>query len=118
MTVAHFAECCELYELSGWGYGMGAVWMFEDGRSWVWDNPTSAVLACHEWVPAYDLGALAGYLPAFALNKRGNESYHAGWADHANRQVITADSRTNPANALCRLAIALFKAGVLMKGDA
>ena len=111
---AGLAECKELYALSGW---REEDW---NDQYRIWSKDTGDVMT-----PAYTLGTLLYMLPAHSLTKRGNATWQARWVGQipgaipAYRVAMTAESRTNPANALARLAIKLFEAGVLLtsKGE-
>lgn len=117
---AGLAECKQLYELSGW---QEEEW----GDQYRIFTPGQGDVV----TPAYTLGTLLHMLPAHTLTKYGNATWQARWVGHvpwqsetpapvpAYRGAITAESRTNPANALARLAIKLFEAGVLLtsKGE-
>lgn len=105
--VATLAECRELQRVSGW-----------------------AAMTDHGQYPCYTTDMLLSLLPAHSLTKLGNATWQARWVGHVPwqsetpapppyRGAITAESRTNPANALARLAIKLFGAGVLLtsKGE-
>ena len=92
--VATLAECRELQRVSGW-----------------------AAITDHEQSPCYTTDMLLSLLPAHTLTKFGNATWKAEWVGQKPgfyRMTITAESRTNPANALARLAIKLFEAGVLL----
>lgn len=65
--------------------------------------------------PEYTAEFLLGMLPAHTLKKLGNEKWYADHIDYTTGKVIMANSRTNPANALARLAIELFNQGVLLR---
>lgn len=114
--VASRADSEELYHLSGW-----------NGQYWWWSikHPHPDGSACYDLVgehdapfanttyPAYDVGYLLKRLPAVTLTGYGSGKYKATWKDHADHVTIGRESRANPANALCRLAMALFEAGIL-----
>ena len=91
---ATLSDCRELQRLSGW----------------------AAMTSGGEY-PVYTTDMLLSLLPAHTLTKHGNASWVARWAGQPPgcpyRVAINSDSRTNPANALVRLAIKLFEAGVL-----
>ena len=108
--IADIAACKELYERSGW-----------KGQYWWWtfkvqeDGSAGYVLVGeHEapfhtsTIPAYDVNYLLYKMPGMALQKHGDGGYTAKWTDYIHRS-----SRTNAANALCRLAVALIAAGIL-----
>lgn len=103
MNVASQKLCKELYELSGWGLdelststGM-VIELTPDNVLWA------------DGVPQYDLGYLVRRIPLYEQRKY-SDSY--GFLDLSGRGVkeVTADS---PEDAACRLAIELFKKGIL-----
>lgn len=93
--VATLFECRELQRVSGW-----------------------AAITDHGQYPLYTTDVLLSLLPAHTLTKHGNATWQARWVGQIPgsiyRTAITAESRTNPANALVRLALKLFEAGVLL----
>ena len=104
---AGLSECRQLYDLSGW-------------------REKNADESSESSIPSYSLNTLHSLLPAHTLGKFGNATWQARWVGHvpwqseapappAYRVTVTAESRTNPANALARLAIKLFEAGVLLR---
>lgn len=110
MNVASKELCQELYDLSGWK---------NVSQRWVKGDFT------HEWtvrktrygynvIPAYDLGYLLRKLPtdrsvSFRLSYKTNEWWLNEDIDH---RFITAD---NPEGAAAKLAIELFKQGILKR---
>ena len=120
MITASLTLCKQLFAVSGWT-GTLLSWYCDEERD---DTPVvnlseplkvvGGVGHYDRQYPAYDVGYLVGMLPAHKLIKRGNATYIALWFDHTNSVRIPGESRTNPANALCHLAIALFEAGVLI----
>lgn len=130
MNVASLELCKELYELSGWGDTEKAHYLLdgkpqvmrwskvgvEDERSW------------HELVlraPAYDLGYLLRKVPEFlpmpseeffpaSLTVRcGKHEWLAGYA--TTRKWIKKIWADTPEDAACKLAIELFKRGILQR---
>jgi hypothetical protein len=132
MMVASLSDCRELFALSGWG---DTEWSYycdeahDDTPALNLSEPLKVVGGVgyydHRY-PAYDLGYLVRKLPVHYLQKFGNESYVARWVYPAptREQIelgthhIIGHSRTSPENALCRLAVNLFEAGVLMARSA
>lgn len=120
MITASLTLCKQLHTVSGWT-GTLLSWYCDEARD---DTPVvnlseplkvvGGVGHYDRQYPAYDVGYLVGMLPAHHLIKNGNETYIAQWFDHTDGTLIERDSRTNPANALCHLALALFEAGVLI----
>lgn len=117
--VASVDICRELYHLSGW---KGQYWwwtkrVYGDGSEGYQLVGEHEAPFTGETIPAYDASYLAAMLPAFRIGKEGNGSYRAGWMDYANHKVIMEASRTSLANAMGRLAISLFKHGILLADD-
>lgn len=115
MIVASVADCMELHRRSGWQsqYFFHSKRRFPDGsEAYVLVGEHEAPFVT-ETYPAYDVGFLVAWLPAHKLIKRGNVSYLATWRDEAANITVTGDSRTNPANALCRLAVKLIERGTI-----
>ena len=118
VTVADLSECKDLYERSGW---KGQYWWYRalrrtDGNMaymLVGEHTTPSPVPLY---PAYDATYLLYMLPPITLQKQGNGNFYAAYIDYADNTRIEGHSRTNPANALCRLAIALFEAGALQHG--
>lgn len=118
MRVASHADCEALYRLSGWN---GQYWWYSyqehaDGSGNYFIVGEHEAPFTTSTIPAYDAAFLLGYLPAVTLRKRGNGDYFATWYGSKDYAALEGHSRTNPANALCRLAVNLFQAGIL-KGD-
>lgn len=127
MQVAKLELCKELYELSGWG-------KTDDGTAFEYIIPlhrpddsyirhTRMALDYRastqvERIPAYDLGYLLRKLPvtSYIATRRDGKvtastgSYKSGYNPFPLRE--TADT---PENAACKLAIELFKQGILKK---
>ena len=116
IDVANLTECKELYQCSGWNkqYWWWQYHIFDDdstGYILTGEHDASPMKSAH---PAYDSGYLLRMLPPVTLRKDGNGSYVAEWVDHLEHRSIQRDSRTNAENAMCRLAIALYEAGVMV----
>jgi len=120
--IASVADCRELYRVSGWG-DTPWTWYCDEAHD---DEPglnlseplrvVGGVGYFDTRYPAYDLGYLAGMLPTFKLMKHPNDTYEASWRRHMSDGVyLVAESRTNAANALCRLAVKMFDAGILIR---
>lgn len=129
LNVASIELCKELYEVSGW-YQTEDVWAaFSDHK----DMKPVIVRSDHGELghqlyviaPAYDSGYLLRHLPGHYVQKHGNESYRAHWHGHAptkqQRELghdhISGDSSSSPENALCRLAIYLFRMEILERPE-
>lgn len=113
----------ELYELSGWKTGRH-FWSMKNPKLCQGDNFMDGMS-----FTAYDLGYLVRKLPEELGNKRfiftNGERPHAGYADRDNygdhslggnfyRDACYADT---PEDAAAKLAIVLFKQGILKRGD-
>lgn len=105
--------CKELFELSGW-----------NDVEWYRNSITGQMIAAKDKVyrgsdiPAYDLGYLLRKLhmqqPVLWLSGFGS------WEVETQHEQKASDNfeatASTPENALCKLAIELFKAGVLKEG--
>lgn len=120
MNTASLDLCKELYKLSGW-----------DGVSYWYDSngTTEIVLSekrasiqnqrevyAENEVPAYDLGYLLRKLPQTGTNKqlrliRGTVNWQAELTRVGSKTILGIAN--TPEDAACKLAIELFKQGVL-----
>jgi hypothetical protein len=131
MNVADKDLCAELYELSGWDdvsfwhellKGKGYITTFY--------QPTpitnEQIWSGNKFIPAYDAGFLLRKLPKFVKNADFWLNYDgldtagctAGYmTESINGGHIwtVSEIANNPENALCSLAIELFKSGILQK---
>lgn len=123
MNVASLELCKELYELSQWRYDSGT------NGFWYSDGMQGLVLAT--WVenstPAYDLGYLLRKLPPYLepiYSQTGSKAaglkmyksrvgYRFGYQHYPDLNV----RESLPENAICKLAIELFKNGILTRED-
>lgn len=100
MNVANLDLCRELYELSGWT-----------------DNDHHRYLGEGEEIPAYDLGYLLRKLQPF--NAADLQWLGGKWAAQAvifgTQPKSERTEADTPEDAACKLAIELFKQGVLTK---
>jgi hypothetical protein len=112
MDVANFELCHELYELSGWLTGVdGNCYVSLTGETGgfevrpLTDTGNDGIQIC----PAYDLGYLLRRLPV------GNvlTSFEDKWMASSSPKVTTA---AIPEDAATKLAIELFKQGILSRG--
>jgi hypothetical protein len=118
VNTASLELCKELYGLSGWGRGMGdrTAWeytQYEEGSNWR-VTPWGYGI-CYASHVAYDLGYLLRELPRdFILHPIAGAQWEIQYAPGmSNREKIyQADT---PEDAACKLAIELFKQGVLKK---
>lgn len=124
MNVANLELSRELYELSGWGdpdgeaplgeydlYFTQAMWCQESEKSdWeLYTEPSDHTIYGNNHIyPAYDLGFLLRKLPKLARLDRGARNWHCTVL--MNGFVAHADT---PEDAACKLAIELWKQGVL-----
>lgn len=109
MTTASLENCKELYEVSGW---------------LVPNMENHSQAKDHRVVPAYDLGYLLRKLPQEATSKKRG-GYHYLYLHHGKQdwyayygEIDTTEfmaSGDTPEDAACKLAIELFKQGVLTK---
>jgi hypothetical protein len=112
MNVASFELCQELYEMSGWLTGIDGscyVSLPGEGKHYevrpLTDTGNDSIQIC----PAYDLGYLLRKLPP------GNvlTSLDGEWIASTSPKVATAPL---PEDAAAKLAIELFKQGILQRG--
>jgi hypothetical protein len=115
MNVASLYLCKELYELSRWGLEHKSEF---EGKYWVGTEETGYKLdflrgipAYSNTYPAYDLGYLLRKLPAFRLEKT-DKGYHTDYFSGTEVFVGATEAET-PEDATVKLAIELFKQGVL-----
>lgn len=97
--VASQPLCAELYEVSGWVIGSSTD---------IYDFPKYSDRKGNFIAPAYDAGYLLRKLPLYTEI----EQIPGGWFVTNNEFSLTADTIED---ALCTLAIELFKAGVLKR---
>lgn len=109
MNVASLENCKELYELSGWETSRDRY--YPDRKPQLAIGPFGAKLPSTA-IPAYDLGYLLRKLPSgvtlFSNSNGGDPNDYS--IKYENGEWITADT---PEDAACKLAIELFKQGVL-----
>lgn len=140
MNTASLELCKELYELSGWGDTYMVFRYYQD--EWndpIWekydvvpsdsDNPNWQIED-----PAYDLGYLLRKLPhktewggLFVMSCNDGQweasyfNFYENWHNHEqySRRFQEAPSAVadTPENAACKLAIELFKQGILPKQE-
>lgn len=132
MNIANLELCKELYELSAWD----DCWLcyVEDPASIVVvDRDYADAHDANKYAPAYELGFLLRKLPQFTDTKHrftlqpagvvGGKKYpyNAAWCasyDDTNRRSnIKEQYADTPEDALCKLAIELFKQGVLTREE-
>lgn len=125
MNVASLDLCKELYELSGWyntkfyleDLGGGVSKLIDDQR--LQQRWRHGDIAAPDAIPAYHLGYLMRKLPRYdyegwnlTLECMGEEAVMAYYrhTDDRHRHEVIADI---PEDAACKLAIQLFKQGIL-----
>jgi hypothetical protein len=124
MNVADHLLCEELHKLSGWvgtaffhilgddGHEMelGDGWMPQDGGV----------------SPAYDLGYLLRKLPSKCVEHRNSLAGHTGfvegswffgYGDLMHLEGCQCEDGLTPEDAACKLAISLFKQGILKRDE-
>lgn len=111
MNVASLELCKELYELSGWG---DCKFIFlTDTSLWLKDLPHEVPMLAS----AYDLGYLLRKLPEQThLYKHIEDKIvnaYSAWTLLNSKSVVEPQLADTPENALCQLAIELFKQGIL-----
>lgn len=116
MNVADKSLCQELWKLSGWGgkYKNETEFMWcEDYTKplWAQDNIKAIIDA-----PAYDLGFILRKLPANSWVGKCIEEWESPYAAHIGPEDEFNQNGDTPENAAVKLAIELFKQGVLTKG--
>lgn len=128
--VASRKLCQELYELSGWIDTEKGYVKWASDSDWKLQELARGKTVS-KWAPAYDLGYLLIKLPKhlklqvfdedldcrFELVPQGYSSggatlWCAGYVS-AKRDIPMLEAMKEPTNAVCQLAIALFKQGVL-----
>lgn len=131
MNVASLDACKELHELSGWN---PHEWVYDTSYvdNWLRDISDFAHTT-REWlgvntIPAYDLGYLLRRLPKWIDDEDGDDdrSYpfimehkRAGYYDEQTSGYVDDlnCSADTPEDAAAKLAIELFKQGILKKED-
>lgn len=124
MNVASLELCKELYELSGWD---GTDFLYSHAQ-WVQDGSVMHRYRLIKYratrrkdpmnVSAYDLGYLLSRLPrthsgvGFCLWASGAIEWSAEYDGHERFEALAK----TPEDAACKLAIELFKLGVLARG--
>jgi hypothetical protein len=122
MNVASLELCKELYELSGWNTDL-AFWSNETPDGW---EVVFELHAGDEFFPAYDLGYLLRKLP-HEIEVDGVPGYYLRieapcrggnqWMFNYSHMKPIETWNESPEDAACKLAIELFKQGVLSSSD-
>lgn len=125
MNVASLELCKELHELSGWGDTPISLLLndFGDVADILRTGEENPYGKGYRFAPAYDLGYLLRKLPQYLDNhKRLNihPTYDGSWwsgyspvGDYDISDFAQIDQDTE--NAACKLAIELFKQGILKR---
>lgn len=128
MNVASLKLCKELYELSGW-YQTHYIWrLYDDDHlpEWVQTftniKPEDYTHTDHHYYPAYDLGYLLRKLSIGVSLYKGAKGYTFNVGNSIQHSVgvyeaiRSSDLRSGtPEDAAAKLAIELFKQGILTK---
>lgn len=126
MNVAPLELCKELYELSGWG---DTEWQYTGTLHGLAYKPMNANDTAA--IPAYDLGYLLRKLPLERTSEFGTEltlhlyfdptNSSKGWiAEYTDGNYVALEANLSgeagfPEDAVCKLAIELFKQNILKK---
>lgn len=120
MTTASLELCKELYELSGWMMESNMPYFYYDhNHNYALTMANTVVNSGLDNPPAYDLGYLLRKLPVFIPKHNGLTliPYVDGkWEIYYDAPKGVKDVRAfddTPEDAACKLAIELFKQGVL-----
>lgn len=115
MNVASIELCKELYEVSGWKE-TGFEYRLDDNNKLFYRKERQ--WAYISSLPAYDLGYLLRKLPVVSEVSHYTEFYYA---KYVNLKHITSDDiqtqADTPEDAAAKLAIELFKQGILTKEE-
>jgi hypothetical protein len=113
MNIASFELCKELYKLSGWEDGTNTELYVSDkqGKYLATVNKESFPMdKMGKFIPAYDLGYLLRKLPAGVVIHKHASGYQM-FDSYEHKTMSTAYD--TPEDTACKLAIELFKQGVL-----
>lgn len=119
MHVASLELCKELYELSGWKNGKHTWYLehaYDPNGIWIerddWDLNKVETNMSEYFYPAYDLGYLLRKLPPVSkvINCSNERTQIYGALFPEGKLTFQADT---PEDAACKLAIELFKQGIL-----
>lgn len=135
MNTANLTLCKELYELSGWGLetDLGIKrpeFYYQTDIDHKYSKPMFGTQGYVHTIPAYDLGYLLGKLPhlievdgkkcylcmeaLFGAATMSGDGWNVGYLYHSTYQIEVIDAHPIE-DAVCSLAISLFKEGVLKK---
>lgn len=119
MNVASLNICKELYELSGWTW-TEKCWETRTNQGWNINLRPYADSSQNDglsrYYPAYDLGYLLRKLPVVTEVHKYSDHFHARYVNVKRLidEPIEINSGT-PEDATAKLAIELFKQGILTK---
>jgi hypothetical protein len=113
MNVASLEYCKELQDVSHWIHGLNYVWCYKNGEWEVFDMTMRSdyTTGGEVFVPAYDLGYIFRKLPSTRLSKSGI-GYRIAYLSHGRERIM--QKADTPEDAACKLAIELFKQGILV----
>lgn len=118
MHVANLELCKELYDLSGWDKSL-LYWQIgirKLGTSNIRDYKTK-MLDTTKTIPGYNLGYLLRELPVRTVIYHSADDYVAKYSAlvEKNLPIKYEERANNPEDAICKLAIKLFKQKILIK---
>ena len=132
MNVASLELCKELYELSGWNEEPDYIWATTYGqpyklvpRTVIGKDLIQALKQKSFIIPAYDLGYLLRKLPykvyddysawvyGYKLMPTASTGWKIWYGEVGTDSEMYFNSAETPEDAACKLAIELFKQGVL-----
>lgn len=127
MNVASSEHCQNLYKLSGWDTASKYLWV-EAHQEYEVDNGDTFNFE-HIPIPAYDAGFLLSKLPGYititnttwddihSKKPEGQELDYRVFACYQSnvKRLLVQRGADTPEDALCQLAIEVFKQGILIK---
>lgn len=114
MNVAELSLCKTLWELSGWG-DTYARWSIKGDATGDHESARVNMLGVGD-IPAYDLGYLLRKLPALcSVDSISQKDGRREWSVSAPFKLDTYTTADTPEDCAAKLAIELFKQGVLKK---
>lgn len=119
MNVTSLELCKELYKLSGWD-NTDFAWDVSDRSDLPFENVVPSDSVIFIYYPAYDLGYLLRRLgnvqTDHPVNIYGDEArWSARWLNPDDNGMHYIEAAKTPENAAAKLAIELFKQGILKK---
>jgi hypothetical protein len=120
MNTASLEQCKELYKLSGWketDYFYQFIEYSDLSTGYYLTNPALESPLHATAYPAYDLGYLLRRLPKdFSLQPIIGASWHIEYSSRSHPGNIIKQADT-PEDAVCMMAIELFKRGILKRSS-